>query len=1023
MKKILLFFLILFFATAQMLWAQAPVACFSALGGQSFPVTQCGPFFLALNNCSTGTYDSVVWKEQISSNHNCTGPWGLTFIAAKAGALASSGNSYSLTVDGSYKVCLYVYNRTTNQVDSFCQCVAIVYPFPSPDFVANDTIGCGSLTVTYSPQIQLGSTPYGPLTWYFGDNTTTTTSGATNVSHTYSCLSTNPPCYTVSLSVTDAHGCSKVVTKPCYIQVACPPTVSLTTSGGNTCTVPSTINLQASASGLIGQGIYSFWYPPTSSPPNAPSVGPTTNATAQATFNTVGCHNVIVEVKDSLTGCTNYDSIVNAICIENIVVDSFYAYPTAVCCTQPIGIRFKAHMNPANTGCSIGGTLAVTPAGGTASTLGSINNSGWMYYSIPCGNITATTVYSVCFQSNQVNNNCNSCVVNYSACLPITIYPNPLAQIIQPNHDTVRCSVNHPFCFTATQNATNTGATFQWWKGNMSGTATTGTTFCATFPNYGRFKVYLKVCANVAHGGCCAVDSFWVSQIHQSGTFIIAPSTSTCNTNCVTILVDSSQVDAMYHRIDSAYVYIFGDGSAPMFSSHASMLHCYTSSIDTCFTVKVIHITHTMGGVFCEDTMTLQKAVAVGHKVHPTFTVSPPEQCLLHGSACFHITPNTPHLPQTNTTGICGEGCHFYFTTPTSTSPDGEVFSCDTSIVCISDLGTFNAHYTIVDHGCHDTTTLLNAVIVKGILGTINDTNICGGGNFCVKFSPSFIMYPLPTHIADSTDVTTIITAPACGAPTIYHQKVAGGIKVAPPFIHCFCAAGSYQIMLIVKNDSLGCPPDTVTKTIFVSNYVAKINLLPTGIDTALCGVYQWCFTAENSTPGRPYNYHINWNFGDSTFRNGDASTDTTLVRPCHTFAHCGIHRVRLIVSGDCADTAYQTIIIHDIFPNITATPLNANCGNCVVFNNATNYCMGAALKTIINFGNGISDTFFGNWSKDTFCYNSPITSNCNYVITDNFGCVKTGSITINSINGITPCVAGIADSAICLGSTINFSV
>ena len=35
--------------------AQAPVACFSASGGQALPITQCGPFFLPLSNCSTVT--------------------------------------------------------------------------------------------------------------------------------------------------------------------------------------------------------------------------------------------------------------------------------------------------------------------------------------------------------------------------------------------------------------------------------------------------------------------------------------------------------------------------------------------------------------------------------------------------------------------------------------------------------------------------------------------------------------------------------------------------------------------------------------------------------------------------------------------------------------------------------------------------------------------------------------------------------------------------------------------------------
>ena len=1028
MKKTLIF-LLLFSITCNEIQAQTLHACFSAVGGGSFPISQCGPFFLPLVNCSTGTYDSAVWKEQISSNHNCTGPWGLTFIASKTGGLATNNNSYSLTVDGSYKVCLYVFNRTTHQVDSFCQCVAIVYPFPAPDFSATDTFSCGNLTTTFTPNISQGSPPYGPLTWYWGDNTTTPTANANTVSHTYNCKSTNPPCYTVSLSVTDAHGCSKVVTKPCYITVPCLPTVSLSVNGGSTCTVPSTVSVQATGNLLIGSGIYSFWFPPTSSPPNTPSAGPTRNSNTSFTFTTPGCKKIIVAIQDSLTGCKSMDSVNQAICIQNIVVDSLHLSTHALCCGLPFQVNLSSHMNPVIAGqnCYNNATLIATPqGGGTSITLGNVTNSTNSFYSLPC-NISTATTYNICLLNNQVTNTCNSCVGTFSGCVPITIYASPLAHIYQQNPDTVRCSTNHPFCFKAQQNASNTNAIFQWWSGNMSGNAAaTGTSFCATFAGYGRFKVYLKVCQTVTNGGCCAVDSFWVSQIHQSGSFIIFPGAKTCDTNCVTIHVDSLAVDVFYHRTDSAYVYIFGDGTPNVSSSSSYMSHCYTSLLDTCFTVKVVHITHAIAGVVCEDTMTLTKAVPVGHKLHAQFTVSPPEQCLINGTACFQFTPTTPHLPSTNNNTKCGEGCHWFFTAPHSNKPDGDLFSCDTAMVCISDLGIFNANFSITNHGCPDTTTFLNAVTVKGILGSFNDTVLCnksGAANsFCVKFNPKYIIYPTITDTLDSTSITVIITAAACGAPTVYHLKSINGNK-APSFTHCFCSAGNYQVMMIFKNDSLGCPADTVTKSIYVTNYLGKINLYPSNTDSEQCSKYNWCFTAENSTPGRPYNYNVKWLFGDSTTLSGNANVDSTLIRPCHTFSHCGIHHVKLIVSGaTCADTASTTIIIHDIFPKITATPLNANCGNCVVFNNATNYCMSAANYTIINFGNGISDTLYGNWLKDTFCYNSPITSSCNFVVKDNFGCTKTGTITINSINGITPCISGYTDTAVCIGATINLS-
>ncbi len=1010
--------------------AQNLHACFNTVNGGAFPVTQCGPFFLPLVNCSTGIYDSAVWKEQISSNHNCNGPWGLTFLSAKAGSLATSNNSYSLTVDGSYKICLYIYNRNTHQVDSFCQCVAIVYPFPNPDFSATDTFNCGTLTTTFTPNISQGSAPYGPLTWYWGDNTTTTTVSASPVTHTYNCKNSIPPCYTVSLSVTDAHGCSKVITKPCYIKVACPPSVALNVTGGNSCTVPSTVSVQATGSSLTSTGLYSFWFPPVSSPPAAPSIGPSSNPSTNYTFNAYGCKKVIVELKDSLTGCKAIDSVNQAICIQNVVVDSLHASLHSVCCGSPVQITLAAHMSPSFAGqnCNIGGTLIATPqGGGTSIPLGGVSNAATNYYSFPCS-ISATTVYNICFQNGQVGNSCNTCVANYSGCIPITIYASPLAKIYQSVVDTVRCSTNHPFCFKAQQNNSNNGAIFQWWKGNMNGAPIgTGTAFCASFSGYGRFKVYLKVCQSAANGGCCAIDSFVVSQIHQSGNFTVSQAAVSCDSNCVTIHVDSTLVDAFYHRSDSAYIYIFGDGTPNISSPSPIMHHCYHSTVDTCFTIKVVHITHSMGGVYCADTLTLKKAVTVGHKINAQFVVTPPQQCLVNGSACFKLIPTTPHLPSINSNSKCGKGCHWFFTAPNTTKPDGDLFSCDTAFVCISDLGVFNANFSTINNGCPDTTRISNAVIVKGILGTFKDSTLCNqsgtANNFCVKFSPSYTIFPTNIEALDSTSIIVIVNTPSCvPSQTIYHLKAKDHLHV-PSLTHCFCKAGNYQVIMIFKNDSLGCPPDTVTKTISVTNYLAQLNFNPIVTDSEQCSKYNWCFTAEYSTPGRPFLYNIKWDFGDSTFLSGNANNDTTLIRPCHTYLHCGIHHVKLIISGGtCSDTAYQTIIIHDIYPKITASPLTVNCGNCVVFNNATNYCMSNGDYTVLNFGNGMSDTLYGNWTKDTFCYNSPITSSCNYFIKDSYGCSKSGNISVNSINGITPCIAVFSDTSICVGATVNLS-
>jgi hypothetical protein len=547
--------------------AQAPVACFSSASGQTFPITQCGPFFIPLNNCSTGSYDSAVWRMQISSSLNCSGPYGLSFVTTKAGSLSHTNTGYSLTVAGSYRVCLTVFNRQTGAKDSTCACVAISYPFPVLDFVASDTFNCGNLLTTFTPLISSGTTPYGPINWFFGDNGIATTPTATNIAHTYACKNTAPPCYTVTMSATDAHGCSRVITKPCYINVPCAPSPTINVVSGNLCIAPSVLNLNVSATPLIGSGIYKIWFPPLNTPPAAPSIGPTRNRNFSHSFNNYGCYDFIVEVQDSITGCKGLDTVKNAVCLQTLVVDSLVTNAHNICCGQSFSIKLKTHNNPnTNPNCSASATIIATPVGGGASVfLGTITANNFVSLLFPCGNGSTPIVYNICVQNGLVTSNCGGCTAIFNTCVPVTVYPSPDAIIAQTVTDTVHCSTSHNFCFQAAPSAANTGCLYSWFANGFSGTPFSNTASgCISFPNFGRQSIDLKICQTAANGGCCSFSTINISQSKPFGDIDVTQTPQSCGNTCATITVLTNVTDTLYPNSDSAYIYIFGDGSAPL---------------------------------------------------------------------------------------------------------------------------------------------------------------------------------------------------------------------------------------------------------------------------------------------------------------------------------------------------------------------------------------------------------------------------------------------------------------------------
>ncbi|MCB9230712.1 MAG: PKD domain-containing protein [Bacteroidia bacterium] len=117
-------------------------------------------------------------------------------------------HTYNTT--GSFTVTLTVTDTVTGCMDD--QTAQVNISIPDAAFTASPVFGCGPLTVNFTDSSTGLALTY---LWNFGDGNTST---AQNPSHTYN----NPGLYTVTLTVTDANGCTDAFTASNFVQVIGP---------------------------------------------------------------------------------------------------------------------------------------------------------------------------------------------------------------------------------------------------------------------------------------------------------------------------------------------------------------------------------------------------------------------------------------------------------------------------------------------------------------------------------------------------------------------------------------------------------------------------------------------------------------------------------------------------------------------------------------------------------------------------------------------------------------------------------
>lgn len=265
----------------------------------------CAGFTTNFTNTSTGGANTFDWdfgdgNGSTSANPNHT--------------YAASG-AYNVTFIASFGGCADTITQTVN---------VTVLPAPTAGIGGAPTVSCDTpLTVPFVNTSSGGTAPLSYL-WNFGDGNTST---ATNPSHTY----TNFGSYNVSLTVTDANGCTDQVTLNNFVLIQ-PPVVDFDATPLTGC-VPLTVpfnDLTTLPPGYIIIGwAWDFGDGNTSGIQN-----PSNTYTATGIYTVT----LTVTILDPGTGTTCTATLVrpNYIAVGDVPIADFFASPLAGCINDTI---------------------------------------------------------------------------------------------------------------------------------------------------------------------------------------------------------------------------------------------------------------------------------------------------------------------------------------------------------------------------------------------------------------------------------------------------------------------------------------------------------------------------------------------------------------------------------------------------------------------------------------------------------------------------------------------------------------
>jgi gliding motility-associated-like protein len=886
--------LIIFFIFSGSKIFSQPVAAFTAS-----PLTGCSPLVISFTDQSTGSPTSWLWdlgNGTTSTQQNPT----TTYLSS-----------------GFYTIILTVSNASGSNTVTKAQYIK-VDDKPTVDFGASINAGCFPLRVNFTDFSTGGSAPIVAWEWDFGDGSI---SSAQNPSYIY----TTAGNYSVTLKVTNAGGCTKVVSKPNYMQVSAGVTVNFSNSTATQCKPPETISFTNSST---GPGTLSYqWF-----------FGDGGNSVTQNpnhTYVTGGVFNVTFIVQSNL-GCV--DTLVKPAAVVIKDVTSAFIGPSSVC--QGITASFT------NTSVPVSAASFWDFGDGTFSTL---TNPGKAYAAPGVYNVKLRNDYGTCFDS----------VVR-----TITVLGLPTPDFNAP--DVIDCKAP----FTVNFNNISVGGTSWLWNFGDGGTSTLQTP-SHTYNATGNYTVSL-----IATGANGCSDSIIKPQFVRIQAPIVAINGLPIE-GCVPFTISPNPNVTAIDGV-AGYLWDFGDGFT---SAAANPSHTYP--VQGNYTVKLF-ITTNDG---CTDSSVMVNAVRVGNKSIANFSAIPLSQCVgqpvqftnlttpsdrwlwnfgdgsgtsttqnpqysyqdtgrftvrliawNNGCADTAIKINyitaLPPVARFNTTFNCGNKLQVVFTDQ-SVLPqtwfwnfgDGFTSSAQNPTHIYSSFGVFNVSLTVTNGSCSHTRTIpLTLINESANFNVLRDT-ICANQTATFQ-AAGFNQANITSYFWDFGD----------------GSSSAGGALIN----HIYTAAGRYSVTLTIT-DNNGCV-STISRANIVQVWgpVADFSFNPsTG-----CRPLTVNFTDRTQTDGTHPIVTWIWNYGNG-------SSLTTNAPPfSYTYDTAGYFNPRLTVldSYGCSSFFFNTNDIYITNPKAAFTSTDTlTCAGKTV--NFTNTSTGATLTYNWDFGDGTFST------------------------------------------------------------------
>ncbi|MBD0331089.1 MAG: PKD domain-containing protein [Chitinophagaceae bacterium] len=903
--------------------AQTPFANFT-----SNITAGCSPIVVNFKDLSTGNPTSWLWDFGNGNTSTKQNP---------------SATYFNL---GTYTVSLTVTNASGSNTTTKTAYIT-VFAEPVADFSVNKQTGCSPANIQFTDE---SKTPAGTKItnwkWDFGDGNT---SALQNPLYSYR----TPGVYTVTLTITNDKGCTKLITKPNYIDISAGVSPSFHFSDPTVCSAPSTVNFTNTSKGP-GTLTYNWKF----------GDGNSSAATNPShTYNTNGTYRVSLTVASSL-GCT--DSAAANIAIG--LVNTDFIVPAKICPKTTVQFINNSSPRPVKSVWKFSNGITDT----FTNALASFRTPG---------------IYKV------------TLINTYAACTDTfikSITVSPLPTINFQATPTGQCKAPMVVNFSNNSN----GISYVWDFGDSTSKSTDKNPV-HIYSKLGKFDVTLI--ATTADGCSDTLRKAEYIKIYQPIiTFLNLPAKG-----CVPF---DANFSANIEAADSvtAYKWNFGDGSAP--SSNATPSHTYTNQ----GTYDVTLVITTSSG--CVDTLKKPNAIKVGTKPSADFTSDvntvcasrlvhfinkssiPTDEWLWVFSDSTTSTQKDPIHKFSDTGWInvtliaWNNGCpsdsavkkKFVYIKP-PVSKFSYVPNCDDKfqytfknksigaltwswdfgdgtsfngknppVHTFSGNGTYSVSLITTNGSCTDTTT--KKIVIEDYIPDFSAAVTEGCKPFTLRINAIAPNPPIRKYIWDFGDGNKIDFDTSSNAQFTYTKP------------------GTFDVTLITV-DSFGCKRQ-LTRPAFV-----RVNGPIAGFTSATktgCKGMTTTFIDSTKTDGVNAITLWKWNFGDGT-------TQTYTSPPFeHTYDSIGDFDVKLVVTDakGCMDSIFNREFVKISTLKANWTTAGETCPNSpIAFNNLSKSDL--PFTSFWDFGNGQTSTNLNAANKyvDTGYYTVKL------IVTDLFGC------------------------------------